>query len=200
MTPSEAFAILGVSHDVDVDSLKRAWRRQCSVHHPDVGGSEAEMRRLNEAYRRCRDDLARRDSDVTASRPAPEDSVASATPLSEHQGRAFGRWGTQSPRRVEREVCSFVIEALPVVAFEALIAAGELLGTIIDDDPPYLLDVDLVDPVTGWCRLELVPDAGSTTVSVTVIDAVGDRCVDTPVLDQVRDRWVAVLNALPMPD
>jgi hypothetical protein len=67
------------------------------------------------------------------------------------------------------------------------------LGEIVDDDPPYRLDVVLGEPLTSWCRLELLPDAGASTVAVTLV-AVDDTGV--PDIDSVRDTWVAALNSL----
>jgi hypothetical protein len=67
------------------------------------------------------------------------------------------------------------------------------LGETIDDDPPSRLDVELAEPLPAWCRLDLVPDAGATTVSVTVGV---DRDAGEPDVDLVRDAWVSGLNSL----
>ncbi len=88
---------------------------------------------------------------------------------------------------------SFTVEALPVAAFEALLVVATWIGETIDDDPPYRLDVALGDPSPCWCRLDLVPDAGSTTVSLTVGTERGTPIPDT---DAVRDVWINGLNAL----
>ena len=73
-----------------------------------------------------------------------------------------------------------------------LIVAG-WLGDLIDDEPPYALEVALGHPIAGWCRLDLVPDAGASTVSVTVAGEPGEV---PPDLDVVRDAWIAGLNQL----
>ena len=65
------------------------------------------------------------------------------------------------------------------------------------DDPPYQLDVVLEEPYACWCRLDLVPDAGATTVSLTVA---GTGHTAPPDIDDVRDLWVANLNQLGRPD
>jgi hypothetical protein len=88
---------------------------------------------------------------------------------------------------------SFTVEALPAATFEALLVVAAWLGETIDDDPPYRLDVELAEPLPAWCRLDLVPDAGATTVSVTVGV---DRNVGEPDVDLVRDAWVNGLNSL----
>ena len=70
-------------------------------------------------------------------------------------------------------------------------------GEVLDDEPPYRLDVDLGEPFDCWCRLELLPDAGASTVSVTLASRDGRPVPD---LDAVRDTWVATLNAIGRPD
>ncbi len=88
---------------------------------------------------------------------------------------------------------SFTIEALPVQAFEALLIVAELLGELIDDDPPYQMEVLLSDPLPCWCRLSIMPDAGASTVSIEVGSQPGGPAVD---IDLVRDAWIAALNEL----
>jgi hypothetical protein len=99
--------------------------------------------------------------------------------------------------RLAHDVASFTIEALPVEAFEALLVVASWLGEVIDDDPPYRLDVWLGEPFGCWCRLDLVPDAGASTVGLT-LGSIDDRPV--PDLDTVRDAWVTQLNTLGRPE
>ena len=66
------------------------------------------------------------------------------------------------------DVASFTIEALPAEAFEALLVVSTWIGEVLVDEPPYQLDVVLEEPYACWCRLDLVPDAGATTVSLTL--------------------------------
>jgi hypothetical protein len=96
-----------------------------------------------------------------------------------------------------RDVASFVVEALPVEAFEGLLIATAWMGDLIDDDPPYRLEATLHDPIRCWCRLEVVPDAGSSTVSLTVgpVDSQGG-IASTPNVEDVRDVWVDTLNQI----
>jgi hypothetical protein len=95
--------------------------------------------------------------------------------------------------RFDHDVASFTIEALPAEAFEALLVAATWLGEVLVDEPPYQLDVVLGEPVACWCRLDLVPDAGASTVAVTIA-ALPD--LPLPAIDDVRDVWVAALNEL----
>lgn len=163
-----AFALLGVTSDVTAEHLRRAWHARARQAHPDAGGDAALMQQVNAAYDLCRRHV---EQGVTA---------------------AEDRW-----EQVTRDAPSFVIEVLPVVAFEALIVATSWLGEMLVDEPPYLLEVHLHDPAPCWCRLELVPDAGATTVSLTV-SAVEQG--PTPSAIAVRDRFVTVLNELPLPE
>src|SRR4051794_14869836 len=92
---------------------------------------------------------------------------------------------------VQYDEPSFTIDALPVDAFDALERVAAELGEVVADDPPYLLEVVLVRPAPCWCRLELLPEAGGTTVML-VVAGVGHR--PPPVVEDVRDEWVAALN------
>ena len=85
---------------------------------------------------------------------------------------------------------SFVVEALPMVAHEVLLIAVSTIGEVLDDDPPYLLEFAIAhgDGERSWCRAELVPDAGASTVSLIV-----DGRVDA---ERVRDLLVQEINQL----
>ncbi len=103
--------------------------------------------------------------------------------------------------RVARDVPSFTVEALPVVTFEALVIVASWIGEVLDDDPPYRLDAYLDAsrgaPLDCWCRLDIVPDAGASTVSIAVGGLDG---APPPDVDVVRDAWIANLNVLDWPD
>lgn len=94
---------------------------------------------------------------------------------------------------MRRDHPSFTIEALPAEAFEALLVVASWMGDLIDDEPPYALELALTEPIGGWCRLDLVPDAGASTVSVSVAGAAGHP---VPSVDAVRDAFVDGLNQL----
>lgn len=142
MHPDEARAILGVDATATDSDVRRARRRLAGQLHPDVGGDAQRMALVNEAVRVL----------ATAGPSDQVDPVRS----SRHPRHDDTTSGVDRP--------SFVIDVLPAEAFEVLILAARELGEIVDDDPPYLLDVHLTEH--GFCRLEIVPDAGSSTVSV----------------------------------
>lgn len=177
----DARRTLGVAADADADAVRAARRQLAKALHPDVRGGDPEaMRRLNEATATVLEHLARPQPGGPAP-PAP----ASRSPRSTQSPRSAG------PVRTAHDVASFVIEALPVVAFEALLVVTSWLGEVVVDEAPYQLEVVLLDPLRCWCRLDLVPDAGASTVSVTIA-ALPDEPL--PDLDDVRDLWVAALN------
>lgn len=178
-SPAEARQLLEVDAGADAETVRAARRRLAKAVHPDAGGDDERMRRLNEAAEVLLLDLAAAGAvGRTATDERPATSPAS---------RPRRPGGTASDNS------SFVIEALPVEAFEALLVVTSWLGEVIVDEPPYQLDVLLLDPLRCWCRLDLVPDAGASTVGLTIAALVDEPL---PELDDVRDLWVASLNRL----
>lgn len=174
VTREEAEALLGLVGPYDEKILRDHWRRAARDHHPDRGGSNDLMVRINEAYSGLMSGLISDDEATPADPPSRP---------------------TQHPRpntdpivrSVDRP--AFVIDALPVVAFETLLLAARVLGDVVDDDPPYVLEA-LIDHsgISTWCRLDLVPDAGSSTVSITTDGRVS--------AEQLCHVWVSTVNEL----
>jgi hypothetical protein len=181
----DPFAVLGVDPGASVQELRAARRRMAMRLHPDHAGGDADaMRRLNDAF----------DAAIAArTRLGPE----SGRPTSQFSDQSEPRPPRRANSRVVHDVASFTIEALPAEAFEALLVVSTWLGEVLVDDPPYQLDVALEDPYACWCRLDLLPDAGATTVSLTLA---GVGAAAPPDVDDVRDLWVANLNQLGRPD
>lgn len=181
---ADPLAALGLPPTADVDMIEAARRRLAKEAHPDAGGSVESMQRLNATVDRA---LRALTVDVVDTR-RPSRPTPSWTPPP----------GRRTPGgSVRRDHPSFTIEALPAVAFEALLGVASSLGTVSLDDPPYLLEVTLHQPIRGWCRLELVPDAGASTVSLTTARVPGHP---TPDIDEVRDIWIEALNRLDWTD
>jgi curved DNA-binding protein CbpA len=44
---------LGVPPNADAGTIRRAWARLAHAHHPDKGGTQQQMVRLNAAYERA---------------------------------------------------------------------------------------------------------------------------------------------------
>jgi hypothetical protein len=183
----DPFELFGLPRSATLAELRAARRELAFAAHPDRGGDVAAMQRINLAF-----DAAV--AHITGRRPLPVTVFgpsAAATPQ-----RPVGRpvRDVRTHRRgVQRDVPSFTIDALPVEAFEALLVVTSWIGEVLVDDPPYLLEVHLHDPAPCWCRLDLVPDAGGSTVTLTVA-AVGGA--EAPHVETVRDLWVAQLNRL----
>jgi hypothetical protein len=104
--------------------------------------------------------------------------------------------------RRERDVSSFTVDVLPAECFEALLVVAGISGAISHEEPPYQIEFSLHDSgvsgaLNGWCRCDLVPEAGATTVSLLV----GTEETSTGVsVEEVRDYLVANLNAIEWPN
>jgi DnaJ domain len=183
----DPFAVLGVDPHASAQELRTARRRLALRLHPDLVGGDAEaMRRLNTAF------------DAAMAARAPDARLGHERGWTGNQSRDQSTPGPRrADSRVVHDVASFTIEALPAEAFEALLVVSTWIGEVLVDDPPYELDVALEEPYTCWCRLDLLPDAGATTVSLTLA---GTASMVPPDIDDVRDLWVANLNQLGRPD
>ena len=188
---ADPFAVLGLPTTAGSDDLRLARRRLALAEHPDHGGSADRMQAINVAYEEAMELVVARElhgptADGPAAarpgRPAPPEPPAERSPAPRPGGRP----------RVERDDPSFMIEALPAEAFEALLVVASWIGEVLVDEPPYLLEVHLYEPGECWCRLELLPEAGASTVMLTVAGLEGVA----PPVEDVRDLWVANLNAL----
>jgi hypothetical protein len=199
---NDPFAVLGLGREATLDDVRAARRRIALDVHPDrAGGDASEMQRVNSAFEACVAHLTgRRPLDAPASQ-APASQAPAPKPTTSYrradQATSTGRRGRR-PGPVERDAPSFTVDALPAETFEALLVVVSWIGEVLDDDPPYLLECHLFQPAPCWCRLEVVPDAGGSTVSITVAGA--DAASAEPgFVEQVRDVWVEQLNQLGRP-
>jgi hypothetical protein len=180
----DPFELLGIDPTATVGDVHRARRRLAKRAHPDHGGDPATMQAINAAADAALIAL----NQPAAPVPDTEHATEAATvdePVPSDGGRGWRRTSTDSP--------SFTVEALPVEAFEALIVVANWIGEVLVEEPPYVLEAHLVDPFDCWCRLDVVPDAGASTVSIAVV-TFGDDL--PPDVDAVRDAWVTNLNLL----
>ncbi len=63
------YQILGADERTSGPDLERLFKRQAARRHPDKGGSEEEMKSLNEAYRVLRNEETKRDYDAQRKKP-----------------------------------------------------------------------------------------------------------------------------------
>ena len=178
----DPFRVLGVGPEASADEVHAAWRSLSLVAHPDAGGSHEKMLEINEAREAALGLLDRRAA------PSKMPRVP-ADPLERRM-------------RMRREESAFTIDVLPVDAFHALEIVAAECGPTIQDEPPYMIEFMLHDaPITGavdaWCRCDLVPEAGATTVHVAIGTA-GDGT--PPSIESLRDLLVAGLNSIDWPD
>lgn len=170
---SENQHLLGLAVGASRSQIIEARRRLSLVHHPDRGGDAALMARINRA------------ADELLTNLEEDPSMTSARPVSTER---------DAPHKVVVDHPSFVIDALPVLAHEVLTLAVASIGEIVDDDPPYGLEFTIDIAERGerrtWCRAEIVPDAGSSTVSLVTES---DGSVD---VERLRDLLVREINAL----
>lgn len=191
---ADPFDLLGLPPDARPEEIRRARRELAKRAHPDVGGDAATMRAINDAAATALRRISERErADATTGspgepaphRPGSDERSSSPTSPGQHDTKGWDRRRHDAP--------SFTVEALPVETFEALVLAASALGEVADDDPPYSLDVLLGPPLHCWCHLAIVPDAGASTVSLSVASAAGAPA--TPI-ERVRDAFIAELNAL----
>ena len=159
MDRHQALEILGISSVAVPDDVRTARRQAARTQHPDAGGDTERMSLINQAADLLLDEL------VAGSSSAVDDSSRSRWRDERHG--AVGRWQRDDWSGVEVDRPSFVIDVLPVDAFEWLVMAARVLGQVVDDDPPYCLEVLIDSRPDRWCRLDIVPDAGSSTISIT---------------------------------
>ena len=173
----DPYSVLGLPRDASPGDVRARRRHLASIHHPDVGGDAETMSAVNRAHDEI---LAMIVAAGTATEPEP------TAPDRVPRDRAPSGF-----RRVQVDRPSFTVDVLPVVAHEILLLAARVLGDVAEDDPPYAIEMLMEDPPMTWCRLELVPDAGSTTVGIVV-----DGPDPGPSAEEIRDQWVRTVNEL----
>ncbi len=152
------------------------------------------MQALNIAFEACVAHLTKRRPlpPAAGNGPPPAGNGPPPTGNAPAGGRIWGRPG----RFVDQDSPSFTVDALPAETFEAMLVALSWIGELVDDDPPYRLECLLNEPEPCWCRLDVVPDAGGSTVSITVVSVADGHRVSA---EAVRDTWVDHLNRIGRP-
>ena len=84
------YGVLGVDKHASQIEIERQFKRQASKHHPDRGGSEEQMKSLNEAYRVLKDKSLRSSYDETQHRPASRHGFTPVTTPTAHDVGVLG--------------------------------------------------------------------------------------------------------------
>lgn len=80
------YDVLGAKEDSSRREIELLYKHLAARYHPDRGGSEDEMKALNEAYGVLKDESTRRDYDAQRFRPAPIDFVPASAPAARDVG------------------------------------------------------------------------------------------------------------------
>jgi hypothetical protein len=84
------YSVLGVDEDATKAEIERQYKRQASKHHPDLGGSEEQMKSLNEAYGVLKDQTLRKDYDRSRRYEMPRRGFVPVTTPTAHDVGVFG--------------------------------------------------------------------------------------------------------------
>jgi len=80
------YEVLGAAEDASRRDIERLYRRLAHRRHPDRGGSEDEMKTLNEAYAVLHDDAIRKDYDNKRRRPVAARPYIDTAPAAREVG------------------------------------------------------------------------------------------------------------------
>lgn len=172
MSIRSPFDILGIDPGASHKEIRNAWKVKAASSHPDAGGSHQAMVELNEALLQA----------LALLSPQPD----SKNDVPAHKSaRSF----------VARDFSCFTIDALPVDAWNILYLCTSECGPIIDEDEPYVLEFMMHDSSISElrdviCRCEIVPEAGGSTVHVSVYSENGLFAN----VEIVRDYLVSTIN------
>lgn len=179
---AEAMATLRVSSSFNETDLRRAKRALLFESHPDhAGRTESDTKTSIDEVLASYDFLMSVLADKSNSQLL-KDLITSSS--SEHQ--------------YARDLPSFTVNALPVDAYHLLFVAAHELGEVVEEEEPYFMVVRMSHPTEYWCEIDVVPDAGASTVSLsaTRCDNATGALVD---IIAVRDLWVHTINGLQTP-
>jgi hypothetical protein len=147
---SGAWEVLGLDAGSPWAEVRARWITLVKQLHPDHHHDPAAAYRLaeiNAAY-----------ASLLHAAPAGDDDIAGGPDIA-------GRPDAGGPDAGVSTAVFTVGEFRPVV-FEALILAAADVGDVTDADEPFSLDLFVEGPPTGFCHLELVPEAGGSRVTV----------------------------------
>ena len=80
------YQVLGASEDASPREIERLYKRLAHQRHPDRGGTEEEMKALNEAYQVLHAEDTRKQYDSQRQRPVPRPAETHVTPAARDVG------------------------------------------------------------------------------------------------------------------
>jgi hypothetical protein len=80
------YEILGAGEGASPREIERLYKRLAHRRHPDRGGSEDEMKALNEAYQVLHDEMKRKEYDSRRTRPFTKTAGIHVTPVAREVG------------------------------------------------------------------------------------------------------------------
>jgi len=143
---SGAWEVLGLDAGCPWPEVRARWLTLAKQLHPDHHGDPVAARRLAEVN-------------------AAYASLLRADPAGTSEAADCPAGGSGDPEGGVSTAVFTVGEFRPVV-FEALILAVADVGDVTDTDEPFSLDLFVEGPPTGFCHVELVPEAGGSLVTV----------------------------------
>jgi curved DNA-binding protein CbpA len=80
------YEVLGAARNASRREIETLYRQLAQKRHPDRGGSEEEMKALNEAYRVLHDEVARSEYDARWQKPSPGSAAINSAPAAREVG------------------------------------------------------------------------------------------------------------------
>jgi len=151
---ADSWVILGLAPGTPWPQVRARWLLLAKDLHPDTRGGDAPARR---------DALARRLAEVNAAYQA----LAEDTRRARQEVASPPEEGAPPDRAGQvGGSATFTVDDFRPVVFDALTVASADLGDVTDSDEPFSLELFVEGPPTGFCHIELVPEAGGSVVSL----------------------------------
>lgn len=167
------YSVLGIKKDATSAQIKTAYHTAAKKAHPDAGGSNEQMERVNEAYRILSSPVARRDYDGHAEYVRP--SQARTTPTTtvhrqptHHQGHAqetareneriLNRWARSRGFSLLQRSILFAIPLVPLTRYfidHTQSSSAKYIFSILGFAPVYGIIVALVWLIDPGVRISL---------------------------------------------
>jgi curved DNA-binding protein CbpA len=155
VTVDTLYDLLGVPRDADVEEIRAAYRRLSKIYHPDLGGTAAIFRQLQEAreiltdpIRRSAYDRSIRTSAAGVLHEEPKESPGSRRLLAtSSRGPDSLLWGGRGRRRPEIATSAWMT---------SVIGAGVLVGLLLEPTHGIILILLVIVAIFAWRRQQSI--------------------------------------------